>query len=478
MASRKDELRAYQFLKQRAVSALVVHETDPEQPPFRRPMLAAFWGIAVAMLGLAIAGAVGLFTGDDKAKLQAGKSVIVVDPGAARYIYLQGKLHPVKSYGGALLALGKNVKTQSVDSSDIQGIPKGRTLGIPDAPDSLPSTDELLTQPWSMCSRPSTDANGVRVDTSELMVGQTAPGGTPAGAKSLLVSSKGKTWWIAGGKRHSLADPEAALAGLGMTGQPALPVSATWVDAVPEGGTVRPVRVSGIGARSTALAPIRSDVRAGQIFEVDQSATEKDYYVALRDRLVQLTPLQLLVQITAKSTKSVYSGVPHTITLDPGQLSLLTRQPNPASRGDLPVTRPERLTVATTKVGICATFRAGSSTPSFTVGQRLPSPSSGALVGGKSDNGTPLADSVLVPPGRAALVQIVADTSSDPKASEGTVALVTDDGRLFPFAEAEVQKVLGYEKVQPIRISATLASRLPRGPALFTGTGDKPDSSN
>jgi len=29
MASRRDELRAHQFLKQRAVSALVVHQTDP-----------------------------------------------------------------------------------------------------------------------------------------------------------------------------------------------------------------------------------------------------------------------------------------------------------------------------------------------------------------------------------------------------------------------------------------------------------------
>jgi hypothetical protein len=33
MASKRDQLHAYQFLVQRVISALVTRETDPEQPP-------------------------------------------------------------------------------------------------------------------------------------------------------------------------------------------------------------------------------------------------------------------------------------------------------------------------------------------------------------------------------------------------------------------------------------------------------------
>ncbi|HEY0620765.1 MAG TPA: type VII secretion protein EccB, partial [Kribbella sp.] len=50
MATKRDQLQAYQFLVQRVVSALVIRESDPEQPPFRRPTAAAIGSVALAVL--------------------------------------------------------------------------------------------------------------------------------------------------------------------------------------------------------------------------------------------------------------------------------------------------------------------------------------------------------------------------------------------------------------------------------------------
>jgi hypothetical protein len=60
VASKRDQLQAHQFLVQRVTSALVRRETDPEQPPFRRPSGAAVGSLALAVVALAVVGVYGL----------------------------------------------------------------------------------------------------------------------------------------------------------------------------------------------------------------------------------------------------------------------------------------------------------------------------------------------------------------------------------------------------------------------------------
>ena len=66
-------------------------------------------------------------------------------------------------------------------------------------------------------------------------------------------------------------------------------------------------------------------------------------------------------------------------------------------------------------------------------------------------------------------------SAPDQPAGQGTVALVTDDGRLYPLSAPEhVRQVLGYDAVVPVRVAAPLAARVPRGPALDPAAARRP----
>jgi type VII secretion protein EccB len=255
MASRRDELRAHQFLKQRAVSALVVQQTDPEQPPFRRSGVGAWGSLALALLGLAIAGVLGLFTHKSTPKLEAGKAVIVEKGTGARFVFLNGRLEPVANYSSALLILGDHLGTQNLDRSALAGVPRGPTVGIAGAPDELPDSKQLLPGGWTMCSQPAMSGSGGRVDRSVLLVGRDASGGAVLTDRATLVSvaATHKQYLIWHGYRHEIADPRAVSAGLALASESSIPVASAWVDVLPAGPTLAPIPVAGSGGASRAL---------------------------------------------------------------------------------------------------------------------------------------------------------------------------------------------------------------------------------
>jgi hypothetical protein len=111
---------------------------------------------------------------------------------------------------------------------------------------------------------------------------------------------------------------------------------------------------------------------------------------------------------------------------------------------------------------LCAVFAPGRADPRLVVGPQLPGGQSELATGGAGAGGAPLADFVDVPAGRAALITVVAS----PTATAGTLALVTDSGRLDPLASSDVPPMLGYQGIAPVRVAASVAARLPQGPSL------------
>jgi len=463
VASKRDQLHAYQFLVQRVVSALVSRESDPEQPPFRRPSNAAFGGVALAIVALAGVGVYGLINPGGNDSWRDGKSVIVEEETGTRYIYLEERLHPVANYASALLAIGDHAETLSVSRDSLAGVPRGPRIGIPDAPDALPGTGQLLTDPWTLCSQPTPDATGTTVPLSVLMVGRPAEGGQRLADRAVLaeVPETGELYLVLNGYRHLISEPDAVVIGSALRATAPIRVGPAVIEAIPLGRPLAPIPVERMGEPTNVLGP-KSDVRAGQLFEVPTSDGVQ-YYLAEIDQLRPITELQYEIQRGYRETAAAYPGAePTARPLGPIEANAARQaRKDPPKEGDPPTTRPEFGSGDDTAT-LCLTFESGSDVPRLTLEPAMPAIDPMSATPQRTERGAALADRVLVPAGHAVVVEAV--PSMD--APRGTLLVVTDQGVAYPLAQAEVLEVLGYGGVEPVRMPSGLVARIPIGPGL------------
>ena len=164
MQTRRDQLQAYRFLTRRALAALVTGEPNTVEPPMRRLTLTTVSGIMIAAVvaaGFAFVGLVHPSVGD---KWRKQGAIIVERETGARYVLLKNVLHPVLNYSSAVLAVsgsgGANADVVLVDRAELNGTTRGPAIGIAGIPDSLPSAANLVSSPWTACSRQQADAQG------------------------------------------------------------------------------------------------------------------------------------------------------------------------------------------------------------------------------------------------------------------------------------------------------------------------------
>ncbi|SCL28100.1 type VII secretion protein EccB [Micromonospora pallida] len=448
MPSRQDQLHSYQFTVQRAVTALVMRETDPATSPFRRSAGAALASVLVAVIVLGGAALYGLFAGGGSG-WRNEQAVIVEKESGARFVYRDDKLHPVSNYASALLIIGaERAKTVLVSRRSIEGVPRGLPLGIPDAPDSLPAAGRLSTAPWTVCSVTGPDST-LR---SVVLVGAAARDGRPLGDEAVLLRHPdGSLHLVWHRHRHRLRDVNRVLAALAATRQRAVPVAPALLNTLPAGPDLAPLDLPGLGTASDAV----SGADIGDVYLVANSGGGRQYVVVDRDGVAGITELQasLLLARTGQ-------GDPEPLTL--GRFARLPKLPDLVPTGPTaPPTSPPRL--ARPEPGaICGQAGDDGGVREVRVGATAPEPGAAARGGGSDGAAGTVADHVVVEPGRGAVVESVAA----PGATGGAVSVVTDLGRRHVVASAEVLGVLGYPGVRPVRLPASLVSLVPAGSPL------------
>lgn len=465
MANRRDQLQSHQFLVQRVVSALVLRESDPEQPPFRKPLGAAFGSIGLALLVLAGFAVYGLIVPGGKTGWRNGESIIVEKETGTRFVYVDGRLHPATNYVSALLAKGSFAPLMNVSARSLAGVPRGPRIGIADAPDSLPSAKGLLGGPWSLCSEPGRDQTGAAVDESVLMVGRAPTAGRVLGDDALLVAvaETGDQYLLQDGYRHLIRSADAITVGLALRSEPWATVGVGLVDGLPSGDALRPIQVAKLGQPSKAVVGLGS-LRNGQLLVMKTSDDVSQYYLAETDRLTPITPLQYDIQRAYAPTAKAYQGKqPVAIPIGLVAAGQARQGTTPlAGPGHLPPARPNFVGPRTSGSSLCAIFAPGADTPQLAVDVVMPPRDDLSTTVQRTGRGTPLADRVVVPPGQAALVE----TMASGQAPVGMTMLVSDLGIAYPLAGPDVQAVLGFEGVRPIRMPANLVARIPLGSGL------------
>jgi type VII secretion protein EccB len=446
MASRQDQLQSYQFVVQRVVSALVMRETDPAQPPFRRVAGAALVGVLLAALGVGGAAAFAALRPGSSGKWRNDKAVIVERESGALFVYRDRVLHPVLNQASALLIVGSaGAPTVVVPRAALAGAPRGETLGIAGAPASLPAAKGLRKGPWTVCSTP---------DGSVLFVGGGPSGGTPLGEKGLLVTGPGQqTHLVWHGHKHLIRQPGPVLAALVWSARPRVAVSPALLHAVPSGTDL-----------VTPVVPDRGrTVPAGKIGQLYAVTTgpRTDAFLVTAGGLASVTPLQAALLLAAPETASVQGGG-GLLPLTAAEFTALVQgrpvapfEPDPGGAGALPAAPPELFD---------GDPQAVCTAEAVTVGAAPPDLSRTLRTASATADGSVLADRVAVPPGSGALV----------RTETGVLSLVTDLGRRHTVAAPDALAALGYAGQEPVSVPSQVVALLPAGPALDPAAAARP----
>ncbi|WP_395296159.1 type VII secretion protein EccB [Kitasatospora hibisci] len=329
MASRRDELNAYTFARKRTVGAFLLPGGGGSDEDAPRPLKAVLPSVIVGALVVTGFGVWGVFKPSAPVGWDSGKNIIQGKQSTTRYVVLpdpDGKtkrLHQVLNMASARLVLPADAKVVVVADDVLDRYPNhGPTIGIPYAPDKLP-TKENVSKPmkWSVCDRPGSDdrqetvnqavfvAGGAdakaleakdrvldvdqallvqQVDEQQVSV-QPGAGQAPppqAKLKLFLIDAKGRKHAIGGE-----SDPDGTRTQLmgAIFGSMAAPqrVKKDWLDTLVPGSDIVFPKIDGLGSNSSVTLQKPEDRKVGRLVRFGER-----YYVVGKDRLFQITPFQ------------------------------------------------------------------------------------------------------------------------------------------------------------------------------------------
>jgi len=455
MQNRREQVQAYRFLTRRIVAGLLLGEPEANERPMRRFALALIGGALIAAVVFAGVGIYGLVR--PGGGHPAENALILERESGAKFLYLQGRLHPVLNWTSARLIAGNATPAvQTVSAASLRDVPRGRPVGIAGLPDELPDPSALLGLPWSVCSAPRSAASAV--PATYLFVGTAPGGGTPLDERAglLVTTTDSPDRYLVYQDRRLRIRDNATVTALGWAGTPVAKVGDGLLNALPAGPDLGVPAVPGSGERGPASVG-GAPTTVGQLFGVGDQ-----YYVMMRSGLSPVggvtARLMLAAGITATPTTAAEAG--RVLTGDrvepPGFPTAIPAVELGGAGYPMLCALYQGAPAADRPVRV-HTYAAASDQARL-----VPEAAAPALVGA---DGVRTADRVVLPGGRATLVRLL----PPPGAAPGTTYLITDQGFKYPLPIAAADKVrqsLGYAAVTPVSIPAALLALVPTGPAL------------
>ena len=504
MASRQNELNAYAFSRRRTVAAFLRPSGGGDDQDAPRALRAVVPSAVVAALAVAGFGAYGLIKPSAPLNWQKADAVIVGAQSTTRYVVLDGVLHPVLNIASARLLLGVGSTVVTVDDSvlDSGKVPHGALVGIPYAPDSLPTAKDAGTaKDWAYCDRPAAQGQG-GTDQKLLVLGgadaaAVSGAGALGGRQALYVQGPDGTTYLVdvSGTTHALraggsgAEQQRqrqlllATAAFGATvGEPQA-VSAAWLSTLRSGDPISFPKADMPGWGGPAGTVIDgAPTTVGETFQVRADNGQVLHYVVLRDGIHRVSDFtdQLLVAMSGRAGSTVLAtAVPGANTSPPFEGGKDWPQ-------DSVTQTNSQLSAGGTTVA-CAVYTGRTSASGAPVlglwaGRSYPVDSSSGTA------------SVYVTPGTGLLYRQVTGTSTD----TGAVELLTDTGLRYPVQlngdsgagpapqaspgtgdqqSDDAQDRLGYSGVAPAPVPLSWSSLLSSGPTLSTAAAAQPQGS-
>lgn len=279
MATKKELIEAQGFSRRRLLSAFTGGAPGGKELEPAKPLRAVTAGIALTAMVLLG----GLFYGMLRPGLPQGwennRLIVATDTGA-RYVSVDGALHPVINTASArLLIPEKEFSVISTDKSTLSGIEIGAPIGILGAPDDLPDPSSLQNSGWTACVDEEHDA-AVSIAAKPIATAQPGAGAVVRRDEDLFV--------IGEGLRHAVpaAEADAVLRAAGLGTADIVDVDGRWLNLFAPGDDLSPIMLSDVGTRVA-----NSDLVVGEVVHVQGRPTDERYVITSRGEAAPLTPL-------------------------------------------------------------------------------------------------------------------------------------------------------------------------------------------
>ncbi|MFH8533998.1 type VII secretion protein EccB [Streptomyces tendae] len=471
MNNKRDQVQAHLFVMGRLGSALLRSEPDSAESPLGRTNRGAAIGVIVAVLVCAGAFVFGLLRPGGNDSWRSGENLIVDKQTGARYLYLDGRLRPLRNYASARLLAGKELGVTSVGTNSLAGTPHGAPVGIPDGPEALPDSGDLDRAPWLVCSGVVPRSTGVVTPVTALALATDVSGSRQLGKEDgLLVAGPDKSRYLLWmGSRLPLDEKAGVVESLGYGGVTPRPVSAAFLDAFPLGPELTPVDVPGQGEKGPELAG--RSTRIGEVFRVDAPGSDDRYHVLTKEGLLPLTGTEATLLLGDPQTREkAYGGGEVTaVTLGAevlaGHLAPGSEESR-AAAAKLPATPTDPVAVAADSVACAEVDSTGSDVrvaAAVVPASALPEPVQAPAPATETEPSCLKVDSIAVGPGKGALVRAL---SAGGSALGDTTFLVTEDGIKYRLLSQDGVTALGYDSAAARTMPAQLLAMLPTGPDL------------
>ncbi|MFF4591307.1 type VII secretion protein EccB [Streptomyces sp. NPDC001388] len=507
MASRRDQLNAYTFAKRRMLAAFLQSSPDGSDEGAPRPLRSVLPGIVVGVVVMAVFGAWGMFKpAAPQGWDEPGAKVIIASKSTTRYVVLktggETQLHPVLNMASAKLLLDADqgdVVTVAESVLDNGKIPHGVTIGIPYAPDRLPSAAEAgRTKRWAVCERPS--AGGDSVQKAALILSaqdieRTEGKERLTGGQLLYVAGPDDQRYVvdAAGRAYPLDKTDELLlrAVVGSHRKPQR-VSAEWLATLHRGDPITFPAVEGEPGDQAGAPGQLDDAtdRVGMVLKAFDNNSEQ-YYVVLPGRVAPVSAFVAQLLLFSEDLAPL-GQAGHAREVSPGAIvpgkAFGTGHRWPSED---PVPVNEASAAQGSRSTICSVLRAvdadsGATTLSTWAGTDFPqklatgsssayvTPGSGQLYRQFQGEETKAGPVFLVTDtGLRYVLQSNGDSATD-DAGIGTTAEQREQRR----QEArQAQTLLGYKDVDPAPIPAAWSEFLPTGPRLSTAAARQPQGS-
>lgn len=433
-------------------------------------------GAVLAILGLAVAGALALFRPRDvigDAVILAGKDT------AALYVVENGVVHPVTNLASARLVVGRADTPTRVAEDQLQQRPAGPLIGIIGAPSALPADSEDPLPTWTACDTMQS-GSAVPAATSILLTQEPVSGdrATALGAgQGMLWSNDGRTYLVHNGVRSQvdLAD-RAVVRALGLDPSRVTPASSAVLESVREAPPIVAPVIPRVGEQPRYNLGGRP---VGSVVEVERN-DGAEYYLLLDDGVQQVpsTVAELVRFSDVRADSSI-------TVVGPGELAAIPTTTSPVAVDAVPTRQLELLDRGDQSVHCLSwtpTSTAGAETVyadvRLLVARQVPVPDGMQLTAfAGADGAGPLIDDVYVD--RPAGYFAVATGAGTSESRRDAAFVVANTGVRYGVADAESRDALGlgHATMGPWPI----LKLLPEGPVLARDRarvlhdGDLPD---